>query len=169
MFSTELILRETEKCSKCGMCAGACPVFRELQQETYSSRGKVEIARALAAEELPYSEYTEDVFSKCLLCLSCKAGCAIGVDQSKLILAVRAELAKRRGLPFSKKVAFRFLLKNRFLFEKALGAFSYLQKLTPRQANGNLRHLPFFLSAFGRGRLRSPSFAAALLTRSVRT
>ncbi len=153
MFNTEYILKETEKCSKCGMCAGVCPVFRELQQETYSSRGKVEIARALAAGELAYSSYTEEIFSKCLLCLSCKGGCAIGVDQGRLILGIRAELAKRRGLPLSKKVAFQYLLKNRFLFEKALRAFGHLQMFTPLQGDGKLRHLPFFLSAFGRGRL----------------
>ena len=153
MYSAQFILQETEKCSKCGMCAGVCPVFRELRQETYSSRGKVEIARALAAGELPYTSYTEDIFSKCLLCLTCKGGCAIGVDQSKLILGVRAELAKRRGLPLSKKLAFKYLLKNRSLFEWALRAFSLLQKLAPPQGEGKLRHLPFFLSAFGQGRL----------------
>ncbi len=153
MFSTEFILKETEKCSKCGMCVGVCPVFRELQQETYSSRGKVEIARALATGDLPYSAYTEDLFSKCLLCLTCKGGCAIGVDQSKLILAIRAEIAKRRGLPLSKKLAFKYLLKNRSLFGKALKAFSRLQMFTPTSGDGQLRHLPFFLSAFGKGRL----------------
>ena len=153
MYTTQFILQETEKCSKCGMCVGVCPVFRELQQETYSSRGKVEIARALASGELPYSSYTEDLFSKCLLCLACKGGCAIGVDQSKLILGIRAELAKKRGLPLSKKLAFKYLLKNRPLFEKALRAFSHLQMFTPPRGDGQLRHLPFFLSAFGKGRL----------------
>ena len=153
MYSIDFILRETEKCSKCGMCVGVCPVFRELQQETYSSRGKVEIAKALASGELPYSSYTEDLFSKCLLCLACKGGCAIGVDQSKLILGIRAELAKRRGLPLAKKIAFKYLLKNRSLFGKALKAFSYLQKFSPLGGGGQLRHLPFFLSAFGKGRL----------------
>jgi glycolate oxidase iron-sulfur subunit len=153
MFSTKFILQETEKCSKCGMCVGVCPVFRELHQETYSSRGKVEIAKALAAGELTYSSYTEDIFSKCLLCLTCKGGCAIGVDQSKLILGIRAELAKKRGLPLSKKVAFKYLLKNRSLFGKALRAFSQLQIVTPPRGDGQLRHLPFFLSAFGKGRL----------------
>jgi glycolate oxidase iron-sulfur subunit len=153
MYSTQFILQETEKCSKCGMCVGVCPVFRELQQETYSSRGKVEIAKALAAGELAYSSYTEDIFSKCLLCLSCKGGCAIGVDQSKLILGIRAELAKKRGLPLSKKIAFTYLLKNRSLFGKALKAFSHLQMFAPPQGDGQLRHLPFFLSAFGKGRL----------------
>jgi glycolate oxidase iron-sulfur subunit len=122
----------------------------------------VEIARALAAGELPYTSYTEDIFSKCLLCLTCKGGCAIGVDQSKLILGVRAELAKRRGLPLSKKLAFKYLLKNRSLFEKALRAFSLLQMLAPPQGEGKLRHLPFFLSAFGQGRL-IPQISSKLL------
>jgi len=162
MYSAQFILQETEKCSKCGMCAGVCPVFSELRQETYSPRGKVEIARALAAGELPYTSYTEDIFSKCLLCLTCKGGCAIGVDQSKLILGVRAELAKRRGLPLSKKLAFKYLLKNRSLFEKALRAFSLLQMLAPPQGEGKLRHLPFFLSAFGQGRL-IPQISSKLL------
>ena len=153
MYSTEIMTQEALKCSRCGVCAAGCPVFRELQRETYSSRGKTEVAKALLEGTLPYSHYTEDIFSKCLLCLTCKANCPSGVDQSKLILGVRAELAKRNGLPFSKRVAFKYLLKNRSLFGKALKAFSFLQMFTPLKGNGKLRHLPFFLSAFGKGRL----------------
>ncbi len=153
MYSEQIMIQEVEKCSRCGVCAAVCPVFRELQRETYSSRGKTEIAKALVAGELPYSSYTEDIFSKCLLCLTCKGACPAGVDQGKLILGIRAELAKRRGLPLSKKIAFKYLLKNRSLFEKALKAFSYLQMFAPPKGDGQLRHLPFFLSAFGKGRL----------------
>jgi glycolate oxidase iron-sulfur subunit len=153
MFSTEIMTQEAVKCSRCGVCAAVCPVFRELQRETYSSRGKTEIAKALLEGTLPYSDYTEDIFSKCLLCLTCRAACPSGVDQGKLVLGIRAELAKRRGLPFSKKVAFKYFLKNRSLFEKALRAFSYLQMFGPPKGEGTLRHLPFFLSAFGKGRL----------------
>ena len=153
MYPTQIMIQEAEKCSRCGVCAAVCPVFRELQQETYSSRGKTEIAKALVAGELPYSSYTEDIFIKCLLCLTCKGACPAGVDQSKLVLGIRAELAKRRGLPLSKRIAFKYLLKNRSLFEKALKAFSYLQMFAPPKGEGQLRHLPFFLSAFGKGRL----------------
>jgi len=153
MYSEKIMIQEAEKCSRCGVCAAVCPVFRELQRETYSSRGKTEIAKALVAGDLPYSSYTEDIFSKCLLCLTCKGACPAGVDQVKLVLGIRAELAKRRGLPLSKKVAFKYLLKNRSLFEKALRAFSYLQMFAPPKGDGKLRHLPFFLSAFGKGRL----------------
>jgi len=153
MFSEKIMIQEAEKCSRCGVCAAVCPVFRELQRETYSSRGKTEIAKALTAGELAYSSYTEDIFSKCLLCLTCKGACPAGVDQSKLILGVRAELVRRNGLPLSKKIAFNYLLKNRSLFGKALKVFSFLQKFTLRERKGKLRHLPFFLSAFGKGRL----------------
>jgi glycolate oxidase iron-sulfur subunit len=153
MYSTQFIRQEAEKCSGCGVCAAVCPVFRELQRETYSSRGKTEIARALAAGELPYSGYTEDLFSKCLLCLTCKGACPAGVDQSKLVLGIRAELARRRGLPLSKRIAFKYLLKNRSLFGKALKAVSYLQMFWRPSEDGKVRHLPFFLSAFGKGRL----------------
>jgi len=153
MYSTQFIQQEAEKCSGCGVCAGVCPVFREVQRETYSSRGKTEVAKALAAGELPYSAYTEDLFSKCLLCLTCKGACPAGVDQGKLILGIRAELARRRGLPLSKRIAFKYLLKNRSLFGKSLKAFSYLQMFWRPSEDGTVRHLPFFLSAFGRGRL----------------
>ena len=153
MYPSQIMAQEAEKCSRCGVCVAVCPVFRELQRETYSSRGKTEIAKALVAGELPYSSYTEDIFSKCLLCLTCKGACPAGVDQGKLVLGIRAELAKRRGLPLSKKIAFKYLLKNRSLFGKALRAFSYLQMFSSPKGDGTLRHLPFFLSAFGKGRL----------------
>jgi glycolate oxidase iron-sulfur subunit len=153
MYPNQILIQEAEKCSRCGACATHCPVFRELQRETYSSRGKTEVAKALLEGTLPYSKYTEDLFSKCLLCLTCKANCPGGVDQGKLVLGIRAELARRRGLPFSKKIAFKYLLKNRSRFGKALKTFSYLQMFAPPKGDGQLRHLPFFLSAFGKGRL----------------
>lgn len=153
MYPNHILIQEAEKCSRCGACAPHCPVFRELQRETYSSRGKTEVAKALLEGTLSYSKYTEDLFSKCLLCLTCKANCPGGVDQGKLVLGIRAELARRRGLPFSKKVAFKYLLKNRSRFGKALKTFSYLQMFARPKGDGQLRHLPFFLSAFGKGRL----------------
>jgi glycolate oxidase iron-sulfur subunit len=154
MYPAKIMNEEAQKCSRCGICAGVCPVFREMQQETYSSRGKVEVAKALLDGVVPYSTYTEDLFSKCLLCLTCKDNCPAGVDQSKMILGTRAELARRRGLPFSKKIAFQYLLKHRTLFGMALKAFSFLQMFLPeKNGKGQLRHLPFFLSAFGKGRL----------------
>ena len=75
MFPDKIMIQEAEKCSKCGICVSVCPVFKEMQRETYSSRGKTEIAGALAEGKIPYSEYVEDIFSKCLLCLSCKGNC----------------------------------------------------------------------------------------------
>lgn len=164
MYPEEIMLKETEKCSRCGACVSHCPVFRELLQETYSSRGKVEVAKAILEGTVPFSHYTEDLFSKCLLCLTCKMNCPAGVDQSKVILGVRAQLAEKMGLPFSKKVAFKYLLKNRSRFEKALKAFSYLQIFTSPKGDGQLRHLPFFLSAFGEGRL-IPDLSAVPLRR----
>ena len=106
MYPRQMLLQEAEKCSRCGVCAAVCPVFRELQKETYSARGKTEVAKALLSGELHYSSYTEDLFSKCLLCLTCKGVCPAGVDQIKLILGIRAELAKRKGLLLSQKIAF---------------------------------------------------------------
>lgn len=153
MYPEEIMLKETEKCSRCGACVPHCPVFREVLQETYSSRGKVEVAKAILEGTIPISRYTEDLFSKCLLCLTCKMNCPAGVDQSKVILGMRGQLAKKVGLPFSKKMAFKYLLKNRSRFAKALQAFSYLQMFTRPKGDGKLRHLPFFLSAFGKGRL----------------
>jgi len=164
MYPEEIILKEAEKCSRCGACVSHCPVFREVLQETYSSRGKVEVAKAILEGTISFSPYTEDLFSKCLLCLTCKANCPAGVDQSKIILGLRAQLAQKMGLPFSKKVAFKYLLKNRSRFEKALKAFAYLQMFTPPKGDGRLRHLPFFLSAFGEGRL-IPDLSAVPLRR----
>ena len=153
MYPDKIMIQEAAKCSKCGICASVCPVFREMQKETFSSRGKTEIAGLLAEGKLSFSDYVEDIFSKCLLCLSCKGNCPAGVDQSKLVLGIRASLAQKKGLPLSKKFAFKYLLKNRSLFGMALKAFAFLQKFTPAHGDGRLRHLPFFLSAFGKGRL----------------
>ncbi len=72
MYSKEIILQEAEKCSKCGVCAGRLPGFQGVAAGNVQLPGQDRSRQGPGRGQDPYSSYTEDLFSKCLLCLTCK-------------------------------------------------------------------------------------------------
>ena len=76
-----------EKCTRCGMCRGLCPVFRVMREEYYSPRGKTIL-------------FSEEVFDKivfqCNLCKSCERKCPLGIRVSEAVRKSR-ELLVLKG------------------------------------------------------------------------
>jgi len=101
---------ELRKCINCGNCREMiyeetgtykiCPSREAYGFESYTARGRVNIARAILTGSLKYSpEVSKRVFS-CLLCGNCEAHCTLGVDITGIIKAMREDLiAEGFGLP----------------------------------------------------------------------
>ncbi len=121
LFEKDELELELEQCSGCGLCLSResdlrmCPVFRAMGEELGSSRARANILRFWATGELRdedfESEQFRDFLSTCINCKACLLQCPSGVDVSKLVIAARAELAKRKGL----KPAQLMLSRNRYL------------------------------------------------------
>ncbi|MDQ5985262.1 MAG: Lactate utilization protein A [Syntrophus sp. SKADARSKE-3] len=148
------------KCMKCGNCMAVCPVYLTEKQEGAYARGKLSIGEALLKGELDQKD--EDVQEKlfnCLICTSCMQNCPCGVDVCKIILSLRAALARETGLHPLKKMIFG-ALKNQPFFDKALKAGAALQWIGLRKLPGNTGYEPRFTMGLSMKRI-FPGLAAA--------
>lgn len=74
-----------EKCVKCGLCKGNCPVFRIIREETISPRGK-----AILLKEKSYNKLIFD----CSLCRACEISCPLGLKLTNSFRKARTVLAE---------------------------------------------------------------------------
>ncbi|GAB4337019.1 MAG: (Fe-S)-binding protein [Candidatus Abyssubacteria bacterium] len=135
---------ELEKCARCGKCRAVCPVFAELRDEAFVARGRVALFEALSRDEISASPELQTIMSACLMCQRCREICPSGVQFVEILLAARARLAREMGLPFGFSFVFRYLLMRRRLFDFAMRAAAFVQRVIPGRRRGSLRHLPLF-------------------------
>ena len=109
---TETLQEEFKKCSRCGTCMAHCPLYEATGMEAYVCRGKLELLAKLEKGEIQWTDKLADIFSHCLLCGGCHAGCPNGVSGEKIIQLARKNMAELKGLGPIKKNIFQHLLKN---------------------------------------------------------
>jgi glycolate oxidase len=78
--------------TRCGFCREECPIYRVRGFETFSSRGRMLVARGLLEGILEPSADIQEVMDDCLMCGYCQARCAL--DNMHIFRAVRKELRK---------------------------------------------------------------------------
>jgi glycolate oxidase len=76
--------------TRCGFCREECPIYRVKRLETYSSRGRMLVARGLLEGILEPSAEIQEVMDECLMCGYCQARCAL--DNMEIFSAVRHEM-----------------------------------------------------------------------------
>ena len=119
------------RCIKCGLCLAACPVYKNLLEETAAPRGKVQLLKTLQRGGLVSSRHLEEIASRCLLCHSCAMVCPSGMETGHLIAALRAEMVQSFGLEWKKGLAFRYLLSAGGYFGLAMQGAQILRSLLP--------------------------------------
>ena len=96
-------------CNRCGSCRSACPLFTVYREEWASARGKVELAEAyFQGVEVP-PEKIQEIFDLCLHCMACEENCPSGMRADEIVMAVRADMARRGFIPRIKRFVFRAL------------------------------------------------------------
>ena len=138
------LLREIDKCAKCGTCRSVCPVFAETNDELMVARGRVTLAEALLKGDLDYSKKYLRSLKSCMRCLRCVESCPSGVDVGEIVRAMRALAAGQLGLSPVTRFVFRRVLPNKRLYDRAIRFAALGQKVLPRERTGTLRHLPLF-------------------------
>ena len=160
-FKTDL-----DKCTRCGFCMSACPVYREEKEESSVARGKIVLARNLLSGKLNTTKEMEKQLNRCTLCSTCAQNCPAGTNVPAIIAAARADKTQKRGLPFPYGFIYRQLLPRRRLFGNVVRLASWFQGVFLPKTNGEIRHLSFFLSALGKGR-HIPNIAPKFLRDSI--
>ena len=157
---------DLEKCTKCGFCMSACPVYIEEKTEPSVARGKLMLIRAMLSGELAPTDEMVRNLNRCTLCGTCAQNCPAGTNVPAVITAARADKVKMRGLGFPYSVVYRFLLPRRRLFGYTLRFASWFQGIFLPKTQGTVRHLSFFLTALGEGR-HIPQIAPKFLRQIV--
>jgi glycolate oxidase iron-sulfur subunit len=142
---------DVEQCMKCGFCGYFCPIYREEHEEKGLARGKDQLIRFALEGKQDLSAGFYQAIDNCLLCKTCVQYCPAKTRIDHAVTAARADYAAEKGLPLAKRLVFRYVLPNRWLFGVALRLASLFQGVLPR-GEGRFRHLPQFLSALGAGR-----------------
>lgn len=113
MFNYEEI---SQDCIKCGKCIPTCTIHQINPDETTSPRGFLHLLGAYKNGDLELDRETKDIFESCFLCTNCTDVCPSSLPIDFMIENVRADLAKKFGIAWYKKVFFK-LLKNRKLMD----------------------------------------------------
>ena len=96
-------------CNRCGACRAVCPLFTVYREEWAAARGKVELAEAyFRGADIP-PEKVQEIFDLCLHCMTCEENCPSGMRADEIIMAVRADMARKGMIPRIKRLAFRAL------------------------------------------------------------
>ena len=97
------------RCNRCGKCISVCPVYEVYNEEWASARGKVELAEAFfRGEELSEKNF-QRVFDLCLHCMECSENCPSGMRAHEVVMAVRADMARKGLIPKAKRMALRMI------------------------------------------------------------
>jgi len=142
---------QAEKCLKCGLCLYFCPVYREEHDEFLGARGRNKIITELVNGEADFTKEFDANLSLCLACKRCSMFCPAGIQADQLMLALRADLVRERGLSLPKKAAYRWLIPYRQRFARLLKLAAKFQWFLPAY-EGDFKRLPLFLSPLGGGR-----------------
>jgi glycolate oxidase iron-sulfur subunit len=122
------ITRDFLLCNRCGGCRAVCPLYDVIREEWGGSRGKVEVAEAFfRGEEIADRELLR-VFDLCLHCMACEDHCPSGMRADEIVLAVRAEMAKRGLMPWAKKIGLALLGSMDSLTFRIMRAFGISRK-----------------------------------------
>lgn len=108
----------SDACIKCGKCKPVCTIFQVNQDEATSPRGFIDLLGAYQAGKLPMDETAKDIFESCFLCTNCVDTCPNDLPTDMIIEQARADIAKKYGISWYKKIFF-WLLRHRAVMDIA--------------------------------------------------
>ncbi len=92
-FSKE-VEEEIIKCCRCGFCRSYCPTFEYKGRESWGTRGRIFLIKALRDGKLSISPELLDRIYSCTLCKSCDETCPPLVKGSEIVRDLRTSLAE---------------------------------------------------------------------------
>ncbi len=138
----EIVREELDKCMKCGNCMAVCPVYGAEKVETSVTRSKIAVAQAVLDGDLELDDpQVYEMMFNCLVCKSCMTACPTKVDFGRIMLALRAALVRKNGMPWLKKMIFS-TLKHPKLFDAGMRVGAAMQPLAFKGEDGGASITP---------------------------
>ncbi|WP_051309382.1 (Fe-S)-binding protein [Desulfogranum japonicum] len=137
-----IVREELDKCMKCGNCMAVCPVYGAEKVETSVTRSKIAVAQAVLDGKLELDDpQVYQMMFNCLVCKSCMTACPTKVNFDRIMLAFRAALVRKNGLPWLKKMIFS-TLKHPKLFDAGMRIGAAMQPLAFKGEDGGASITP---------------------------
>jgi len=120
-----------QNCGKCGLCLNACPVYKQLKEESASPRAKLQLIKAYDQHTLASSPFLKEIISKCMMCGSCSAACPSGIDHYSKFMEMRRKMVEAHGeTPAIKSLI--YLLAREYRTRFGVGIARAGQKIMPK-------------------------------------
>ena len=88
------LIREADRCVKCGLCLPSCPTYELRREEAESPRGRIALIQGWATGQLDADQTLLGHLDNCLLCRRCEGACPSDVAFSALMDEARARLPR---------------------------------------------------------------------------
>jgi len=95
---------EIYKCTKCGLCQCACPVFEETGLECAVSRGKFSLLNGINRGDLEFTQNVSRYLDMCLSCNACSEFCPSDIDAEEILTVAKYEGFKRNHAGLIKRI-----------------------------------------------------------------
>lgn len=86
--------KELSKCSKCGQCQMACPVYKLTKNDCTVSKGKFVMLHGVTQGELKLSKNINKYLDMCLKCGKCSDFCPAEIDALEILTCAKHEYMK---------------------------------------------------------------------------
>lgn len=140
-MTASALIAAADRCVRCGLCLPHCPTYRLTANEAESPRGRIAIARALAAGQLAKPDSADAALDHCLGCRRCEAVCPARVEYAGILLQTRAAQRSRRGADWRQRVL-EWLCARPTLFDLAARWPRLGRTLLPRRWRPPLASVP---------------------------
>lgn len=88
--------KEINKCSKCGLCQGSCPIFEITKNECAVSKGKFVMLDGVLKGDLKLTPKIDSYLDLCLKCNKCSKFCPAGIDVCEILQTAKYEYLKTK-------------------------------------------------------------------------
>ena len=80
------------RCSACGFCRAACPVFGATMRSAFNARGKMLLLKEVMDKKIDLNDELIETLFQCTTCANCSTNCPSGVEVPEIIKQARKDM-----------------------------------------------------------------------------